>query len=288
MCGLYLSSEGGQIMAELIRFSELTPVSCESKWFRVYDLGHRIKAVFEPFHFQEVISYLIEGDETALLFDSGMGIGDIRAVVASMTDKPVVLLNSHSHFDHVGGNWQFDTAYILDAEGSAAILETGYSLPQGDANLSTEAVSYPGELWFDPCGLCVRPCHVTPVRDGHIFELGGRRLRVIAAPGHSRDSIVLADDESRLLFTGDTVYPAPLYAYLEGDEQVKVYAETLRALSAHYSSYTLYCSHNNPIWDGQALKEVSDAFDSVLSGYISGNEQDGHTVYDFGDFSIVI
>ena len=35
-------------------------------------------AIYEPCHFQEVISCLIEGTDSAMLFDSGMGIGDMR------------------------------------------------------------------------------------------------------------------------------------------------------------------------------------------------------------------
>lgn len=275
-------------MAKLIKFSDLTPLRCESAWFKVYHIAPHVTAIFEPYHFQEVISYLIEGDESALLFDSGMGIGDMKAVVSALTDKPVVLVNSHSHFDHVGGNWQFGTTHLLDVPEAISLLENGFALPADDENRKPESLSYPGEVWFDLKDLRVRPCHVVAIHDGDIFDLGGRTLRVIATPGHSKDGIMLADDENRLLFTGDTVYPAPLYAFLEGSDQVSVYAETIESLARQFSSYTLCCSHNNPVWDGSALSEISDAFRNVLAGNVIGVAQEGHTAYDFGDFSIVI
>jgi glyoxylase-like metal-dependent hydrolase (beta-lactamase superfamily II) len=54
-----------------------------------------------------VISYLVVGRDRALLFDTGMGMSDIHAIVSALTDRPVVVLNSHTHVDHVGGNLAF-------------------------------------------------------------------------------------------------------------------------------------------------------------------------------------
>ena len=85
---------------------EKNPISTD--WFEVYEVEPDVWAIYEPFQWQEVISYLIIGDESALLFDTGNGIGDIRAIVDQLTDKPVRVLNSHSHIDHIGGNYQFE------------------------------------------------------------------------------------------------------------------------------------------------------------------------------------
>ena len=53
-------------------------------WFEVYEVETDVFAIYEPFQWQEVISYLIVGSEAAVLFDTGNGIGDIKAVV----DRP--------------------------------------------------------------------------------------------------------------------------------------------------------------------------------------------------------
>lgn len=80
-------------------------------WFEVYKVAPVTFAIYEPHQSEETISYLILGREKALLFDTGMGISDIRKVVEELTKLPVIVLNSHTHNDHVGGNWQFDTIY---------------------------------------------------------------------------------------------------------------------------------------------------------------------------------
>jgi hypothetical protein len=43
-------------------------------WFKVYPLGDSVYAIYEPYNWQEMISYLIIGSEKALLFDTGMGL----------------------------------------------------------------------------------------------------------------------------------------------------------------------------------------------------------------------
>ena len=76
--------------------------------------------MFSPFmsriQSEETISYLIIGQTQALLFDTSMGIGDIRRVTKELTKLPIAVLNSHTHADHVGGNWQFDTIFAMDTD----------------------------------------------------------------------------------------------------------------------------------------------------------------------------
>ena len=47
--------------------------------------------------------YLLIGEEKAMLIDSFYGQGDLRAFVETITDKPVIVANTHGHFDHTGG-----------------------------------------------------------------------------------------------------------------------------------------------------------------------------------------
>lgn len=55
---------------------------------------------------------LVVGTEKALLFDTGYGIGDLRKLIASITNLPIIVVNSHGHIDHVSGNYQFSEVYI--------------------------------------------------------------------------------------------------------------------------------------------------------------------------------
>lgn len=280
-------------MTKLTLFSELKETPVESSWFKVYRLVPGVTAIAEPYHFQEVISYLIEGGERAVLLDSGMGFGNMKALVEFLTDLPVTLVNSHSHFDHVGDNWRFPETHLLDIPEYVERLSRGEVFQADENNRVPEALWYPGEVWFDLKSWHTKPCKVVPMHDGDVFDLGGRKLRVLSTPGHTRDSVMLADDENRLLFTGDTVYPAPMYAYIEGPEMIPVYAETMQRLAAQYSDYTLFCSHNNPMWEGSALTEIADAFRSVLAGETAPAVSDPKTAgdnveYAFENFGIVL
>jgi hypothetical protein len=58
----------------------------EQDWFEVYRIEDGIFAIYEPGQFEEVISFLVTGDDRALLFDTGLGIGDIKRVVKQLTD----------------------------------------------------------------------------------------------------------------------------------------------------------------------------------------------------------
>ncbi len=95
-------------------YSDLKRIDYASEWFELYAVAPGVTAIYEPFQWQEAISYLIEGDDKALLFDSGNGIGDIAKVVKALTNKPVSVLNSHSHYDHVGGNYAFENIYGMN------------------------------------------------------------------------------------------------------------------------------------------------------------------------------
>ena len=108
-------------------YKALQRVKNADPWFEVYKVAPDTFAIYEPHQAEEVISYLILGKQKALLFDTGMGISDIRKVTREITPLPIIVLNSHTHDDHVGGNWQFDTIYSMDtaftrqnAKGSSA------------------------------------------------------------------------------------------------------------------------------------------------------------------------
>ena len=62
-------------------YADLERIQVSNTWFEVYRLDHDVFAIYEPYQWQEVISYLILGRKKALLFDTGNGIGSIRDLV---------------------------------------------------------------------------------------------------------------------------------------------------------------------------------------------------------------
>src|SRR5580765_2946871 len=97
-------------------YNSIERVRVSDPWFEVYKPAVGVFAIYEPHQSEEVISYLIVGEKKALLFDTGMGISDIKKVVAELTGLPIIVLNSHTHDDHVGGNWEFTDVYGMDTD----------------------------------------------------------------------------------------------------------------------------------------------------------------------------
>ena len=78
----------------------------------------RLPAIFFAFcetrHYENTTVSLLIGPEKAALIDTGCGIGNLRQAVAELTDKPVIVINTHTHFDHLGGNRQFGEIAMFD------------------------------------------------------------------------------------------------------------------------------------------------------------------------------
>jgi glyoxylase-like metal-dependent hydrolase (beta-lactamase superfamily II) len=97
-------------------FAKYEKLDITDGWFEVYRLPGGVYALFEPRQAEQVFSYLIVGEKRALLFDSGFGIGHIDAVIKRLTPLPVLVLNSHTHYDHVGGNFAFSEILGVDSD----------------------------------------------------------------------------------------------------------------------------------------------------------------------------
>ena len=67
------------------------------------------------------------GHQKAALIDTGCGIGDLRKAVEDVTEKPVVVINTHTHPDHLGSNRQFDEIAMFEHPLSQRVAEKGIS-----------------------------------------------------------------------------------------------------------------------------------------------------------------
>ena len=182
-------------------YAKLERVKAVDDWFEVYRVRPGVFAIYEPHQFEEVISYLILGDQRAMLFDTGMGIGRISNVVAGLTKLPVTVLNSHTHFDHTGGNAEFSDILAEDTPFTRA-NEKGQSNQYSQDALAAGRIcgKLPANIQAD--SYAIRPYHVSRrVKDGEHIQLGGRELQVIFTPGHTPDSLCLLDAKNQLLFT---------------------------------------------------------------------------------------
>lgn len=265
---------------------ERVPVSDD--WFQVYRVDPGVLAIYEPLQFQEVISYLILGGKRALLFDSGMGIGRIAAVVGQLTSLPVTVLNSHTHFDHVGGNADFDRLLAMDTDYTRANAG-GFAHEVVRGEVAPEALCAGLPPGFDAAGYRTRP--YTPgafIKDGHEIDLGGRKLSVLHVPGHAPDAVALLDRAAGLLLTGDTFYEGPIWLYVP-ETDLRAYAasvDRLAALAPHLRK--LFPAHNVAVSSPERLIQLRDAVAKLRSGTATRvDKENGQIEFPFDGFSIL-
>lgn len=269
-------------------WSAFRQIEQSQPWFEVYEIRPGVLAIYEPGQFEEVISYLIVGSDRALLFDTGLGIADMRRLVDELTDREVAVLNSHTHYDHVGGNHAFDHLYGTGLD---------YTRKNARGRPHEELADFVGSGWiwkdtpegFSAEGYVSRPFTITEqVEDGQVLALGGVELEVLLTPGHAPDSLCLLDRRHGLLFTGDTFYPATLYAHLPGStfgDYVRT-AERLASLADVVD--VLLPAHNEPTLPGSELAALRDAFAALQEDGAPFVLTDGNREYDFGRFSILV
>ncbi|HYL64704.1 MAG TPA: MBL fold metallo-hydrolase [Candidatus Methylomirabilis sp.] len=244
-------------------------------WFEVYKIRPGVFAIYEPKQAEEVISYLIVGTKQALLFDTGMGIANIRKVTTQLTSRPVVVLNSHTHNDHVGGNSLFPFVFGVDT----AFTRANAKGSRADAQEELGAGMLCGELpkGFDPKTYATKPWHISIfVHDGFKISLGaGHTLEIIATPGHTPDAISLFDESDGLLFTGDTYYPGPIWLF-RPETNLDAYVASVKKLAAMEPQVKLVLgAHNVPVADPDVLGKLVTAIQDVRAGKIEGKPLEG-------------
>jgi glyoxylase-like metal-dependent hydrolase (beta-lactamase superfamily II) len=255
-------------------------------WFRTRELHPGVWLVAEPSH---VNSWLVAGDDRAVLLDTGLGIVPIRPVAEALTDRPVSVLNTHAHFDHIGGNHEFEEIAIhelgaapLEHEPPSALLAdyvayTRRLLAVADAYrrtdraflhlLSPDSDPRPFPEEFDPANWRILASHPTrTLRDGDTVDLGGRTLAVLHTPGHSPDSISLLDEHAGLLFAGDTINTGPIYAQLPDSDLAEFAASTRRLADLRHDVRSVLVHHFGRVAVEPAfLTSVAEAFEQLCT-----------------------
>ena len=182
------------------------------KWFEVIDEADGVKLIHEPWvrPFYRCNLWHVSGRDRDLLVDTGSGVVSLREQLPWLTERPLLAVASHTHFDHIAGHHEFPERLVHPAE--AHILAN----PTNDATLASGFV---GDEMFEAhpdCPLCyaeyrVRAAPATRlIEDGDVIDLGNRVLQVIHTPGHSPGGISLFEASTGTLFSGDIIYDGPL------------------------------------------------------------------------------
>lgn len=206
---------------------------------------------------QDVDCYLIVGSEKALLVDSLMSRGDRRLydIVREKTDKPVIVVHTHAHGDHVGA----ELREFIDAGCEVCLSEKDFGI------LGGFGASYPQSAF-------------TPLTDGQKISLGDRTLEVIEVPGHTPGSVVFLDRDRRQMFSGDTVGSGPIWLQLPHSVPLHEFLENLKKLEAEIApihGLVLYTGHRSqsPVQlTGMYVTHMRELVEMILSGEYVGDE----------------
>lgn len=269
-------------------YKNLERVQVSDPWFEVYKVAPSVFAIYEPHQSEETISYLIVGEKRAALFDTGMGISDLKKVTAQLTRLPIIVLNSHTHDDHVGDNWEFDTVYGMDTSFTRA--NSRGSREDAQAEIAPREICGTLPAGFDPKTYATRPWKITRyIHDGDHIDLGGRTLQVIATPGHTPDAISLLDRANGLLFTGDTYYPAPIWLF-RPETDLEAYDASIRKLAALGPQVKVVLgAHNIPVAPPSVIPRLVEAFEKVRAGKVPATPAgSGKVTYKVGDITFLM
>ncbi|MBR6185688.1 MAG: MBL fold metallo-hydrolase [Clostridia bacterium] len=209
--------------------------------------------------------YLIEGRDYALLIDTMMGWGNLKAYCETLTDRKILLANTHVHPDHTGGNFHFDACYLHHRDIPYFQLSVGYGreVPFEQARQSA-LPEYRDLIVLDDSFADAKPMRVFPLYDGDVFDLGDRQIEVVEVGGHTPGSIVFIDHASRIAYTGDACNGNTLLEF-SNSLPISAYLQSVLRLKAHQSEFDrMYGGHE--IFDASLVDEAIEAVARVLAG----------------------
>ena len=149
--------------------------------FQVTEIGEKIYCILDAGNSS---FYVVEGEEKAAVIDTGITAGaKILPVIRELTDKPLLLVITHAHPDHMYHIDEFDEVYMCHEE-KKMDPETLVMLTAGKLK--------PWEEIHD-------------IRTDSVISLGGTELTICQAPGHTPGSVVVLETKQNYLFTGDAI-----------------------------------------------------------------------------------
>lgn len=246
-----------------------------NNWFEIVKGDESVYAFCEHKHAQWVHSFLILGSNLSILFDTGLGVCDIREAIKPYLNTPLMVISSHAHFDHIGNNHLFNEVYGHCTDYSLRIAKNGISheLLDGQYDEWNFEGGYPEG--FSGTEFETKPYNLKPLDDGQKIDLGDRELEVLYMPGHSDDGIMLWDEKNGNLFTGDSYYSGGLYLYFDdevfGKSDINDYYNAIKRINAHCKDVNMLCVSHNPdsFHAGNTqLKELEQGLDALMAGEV--------------------
>lgn len=200
--------------------------------------------------FGNVYSYVLIGEEKALVIDTAYGVGDLRKFIEEqITTKPVIVANTHGHFDHTGGNAFWEDAYMSEISTQDCKRVMG-----PEAEKAFLAMPHPDYA-----------THV--LKEGDVIDLGGRKVEVIEIGAHHDGSLAYLDHSNRCLYTGDELESGQVIIFRGTRKEIEKHLANMKKLQGRKAEFDFICpAHNGtPI-----VPEYIDDFVKLDEGILDG------------------
>ncbi|WP_313135080.1 MBL fold metallo-hydrolase [Anaerocolumna sp.] len=248
-------------------------------WFTVEQIDKDTYIISEYRHWEETHCYLLRGERYSLLIDTGLGIENIQEQVGKLTDKPVIAVATHIHWDHIGGHKYFPNFYAHEEE---------INWLNGEFPLTMEQIK---DFVIEDCDLpegfdvnnyqFFQGIPTKVLKDQDIIDIGGRKIQVLHTPGHSPGHMCFYEENRGYLFTGDLIYIGTLFAYYPSTDPVAYLASVKRVAALPVTK--VFPAHHELNVPETILSDMENAF-IELDG--KGKLHHGSGVHKYGYFSI--
>jgi len=206
--------------------------------------------------------YVVEGENSAIVIDTGYGFYNLKEAVEEITKKPLTVICTHGHIDHAFGGHYFEKIYMHIEELPVYEKYSKYKIEFMDKfgkefNLTPEEL----EKWYK--GTANK---IEFISQGQTFDIGGNILEVISLRGHTPGSIGLLDRKHRILFSGDAI-STQLWMQLPESTTIAQYLETVKAIKPYCEDFdTIYMGHRRNKKPVFFIAEVEGVLNDILAG----------------------
>jgi glyoxylase-like metal-dependent hydrolase (beta-lactamase superfamily II) len=256
--------------------------------FEVQRLPDGVIMIREADHREAVAFYLVSGNRDVAVIDTGLGSGDLPGLVARLSPRRPVVLQTHRHWDHIGASRHF-----VDVRAHAAELTVRRTGWPWEPPVEDELPDDSGDTVPPTSNESVVASRCADVlQHGDRIDLGGRSLEVIHTPGHSPGSVSFLDRNARALFVGDLCYFGQMLLFVSASD-LDAFRRSLHALATIAADLrAIYPAHGPAPLTGDALLAIRDAFDHVWHGrapeWHGSYARHRVAIHDFGRFAFLV
>lgn len=251
-------------------------------WFTVEKIDSQTFVISEYKHWEETHCYLLCGQKSAVLIDTGLGISNIKEIVDSLTILPVMAITTHVHWDHIGGHRYFDNIAVHETEKDWLSVKFPIPLQVVKNNLTKVPCNFPAKFDIDAYQIFQgEPQRI--LRDGDRLDLGGRKIQVIHTPGHSPGHCCFYEPEREYLYSGDLIYKGCLYAFYPTTDPQLFYQSVKRVQK--YKITKVLPGHHDVNIPVSLINEIEAGFAELAK---NGQFKQGNGLFEFRDFQIQI